>query len=176
MTSPRLIVSGATTAITRRTTLRKAFLGPWDPMVAHVWLYALADAQRHTDVAIHHGCLVLNHQHLTVTPSNDNLPEFVRRVHRDMSCALNTLLVHHRYDAPRELFDGRAAHYQRLCDDTSQATRLIYDQMNCVDAGLVERPEACPITSCASGCGGRDISRCADRRSTLETTTALGPS
>jgi hypothetical protein len=50
-------------------------------MVAHVWLYALADAQRHTDVAIHHGCLVLNHQHLTVTPSHDNLPEFVRRVH-----------------------------------------------------------------------------------------------
>jgi hypothetical protein len=57
MTSPRPIVSGATTAITRRTAFRKAFLGPWDPMVAQVWLYALADAQHHTDVAIHHGCL-----------------------------------------------------------------------------------------------------------------------
>ncbi len=55
MTSPRIIVSGATTAITRRTTLRKAFLGPWDPMVQQCWLYALADAQRHTEAAVHHG-------------------------------------------------------------------------------------------------------------------------
>jgi hypothetical protein len=30
MTSPRMIVSGATTVITRRTTLRKAFLSPWN--------------------------------------------------------------------------------------------------------------------------------------------------
>ena len=144
MTSPRIIVSGATTAITRRTTLRKAFLGPWDPLVQQCWLYALADAQRHTEVAIHHGILVVNHEHLIVTPSYDNLPEFVRRAHRDMSCAINTLLAQHRYDAPRELFDGRAPHYQRLCDDASQAVRLLYDHANCVAAGLVERPEHMP--------------------------------
>jgi len=102
MTSPRVIVAGATTAITRRTTLRKAFLGPWDPWVQQCWLYALADAQRHSGVAIHHGVLVVNHEHLTVTPSHDNLPEFVRRLHRDVSCAINTLLIAHRYDAPRD--------------------------------------------------------------------------
>ena len=144
MTSPRVIVAGATTAITRRTTLRKAFLGPWDPVVQQCWLYALADAQRHTGVAIHHGVLVVNHEHLTVTPSQDNLPEFVRRLHRDVSCALNTLLIAHRYDAPRELFDPRAPHCQRLCDHAAQAIRLVYDHVNCVAAGLVERPEHMP--------------------------------
>jgi putative transposase len=144
MTSPRLIVSGATTAITRRTTLRKAFLGAWDPLVQQCWLYALADAQRHTGVAIHHGVLVINHEHLVVTPSRDNLPEFTRRVHRDVSCAINTLLANQRYDCPRELFDGRAGHYQRLCDDSAQVVRLLYDHLNCVAAGLVERPEHMP--------------------------------
>jgi len=144
MTSPRVIVAGATTAITRRTTLRKAFLGPWDPLVQQCWLYALADAQRQTGVAIHHGVLVVNHEHLTVTPSEDNLPEFVRRLHRDVSCAINTLLIAQRYDAPRELFDKRAAHCQRLCDHAAQAIRLVYDHVNCVAAGLVERPEHMP--------------------------------
>ena len=144
MSPPRIIVPGATTAITRRTTLRKAYLGPWDPMVVQCWLYAMADAQRHTGVAIHLGQLVMNHEHLDVTPSFDNLPEFTKRLHRDTSCALNTLLGKHRYDTPRELFDGRACHYKRLCDDAEQAKRLVYDRVNCVAAGLVDRPEHMP--------------------------------
>jgi hypothetical protein len=67
MTSPRMIVSGATTAITRRTTLHKAFLSPWDPLVKQCWLYALADAQRQTGMAIHHGNLVINHERTIAT-------------------------------------------------------------------------------------------------------------
>ena len=54
MSYPRIVVDGATTAISRRTTLRKAFLGPWHPMVQQIWLYALAYAQRKCDVAVHH--------------------------------------------------------------------------------------------------------------------------
>jgi len=91
MSAPRIMVSGATTAITRRTTLRKAFLAPWHPMVSGIWLYALADAQRHTDVEIHHGVCAIDHHHVTVTPERDNLPEFTQRFHRDLSCALDTL-------------------------------------------------------------------------------------
>jgi hypothetical protein len=48
-------------------------------MVQQCWLYALADAQRHTGVAIHLASLVINHEHLVVTASYDNLPEFTRR-------------------------------------------------------------------------------------------------
>jgi len=144
VTAPRIIVPGATTAITRRTTLRKGFLAPWDPRVQQAWLYSLADAQRNTDVAVHHSNLVIDHHHTNVTPASDNLPEFVRRLHHDVSCSLNTLLTLERYDAPRELFDGRSAHYMRLLDAPAQASHLIYEYLNCVAAGLVDRPEHMP--------------------------------
>jgi hypothetical protein len=144
VTAPRIIVSGATTAITRRTTLRKAFLAPWHPLVPDVWLYALADAQRNTGVAVHHGICVVTHHHLNVTPASDNLPDFTERVHGDVSCALNTLLARERYDAPRELFDGRSTHQMRLLDAPAQASQLIYEHNNCVAAGLVNRPEHMP--------------------------------
>ena len=74
------------------TTLRKAFLAPWHPLVSQCWLYALAWAQRQTGVAVHHSTLVVNHHHTDVTPSSDNLPEFTWWLHRDMSCALHELL------------------------------------------------------------------------------------
>jgi hypothetical protein len=34
------VAPGATTALVRRTTLREAFLAPWDPMVEQIYLYA----------------------------------------------------------------------------------------------------------------------------------------
>ena len=46
-----------------------------------IWLYALADAQFHAGVSIHSGCLVINHEHLTVTGAKANVSEFLRRVH-----------------------------------------------------------------------------------------------
>jgi hypothetical protein len=144
MTAPRAIVAGATTAITRRTTLRKAFLAPWHPGVEQAFHYALADAQRRTGVAVHHATLVLTHHHLSVTPERDNLPEFLRLLHHDVSCALNTLLARERYDQPGELFDDRSTHLMRLLDAPAQSTTLLYEHLNVVAAGLVERPEHMP--------------------------------
>jgi hypothetical protein len=144
VTAPRIIVPGATTAITRRTTLRKAFLAPWHPGVEQAWLYSLALAQRHTGVAVHHATRVITHNHLTVTPERDNLPCFTRMFHHELSCALNTLLAQQRYDQPGELFDGRATHMMRLCDDAAQSTQLIYEYLNPVAAGLLWRPEHMP--------------------------------
>ncbi len=69
VTNPRIVVRGATLAITRRTTLRKAFLAPWHPLVEQCWLYVLADAQRATNIAVHYGVRVVNHHHLSVTLS-----------------------------------------------------------------------------------------------------------
>ena len=144
VTAPRIIVAGATTAISRRTTLRKAFLAPWHPLVSRIWLYALADAQLNTGVAVHHGVTVVTHHHLVVTPERESLPEFTQRVHHDVSCALNTLLAQERYDAPGDLFDGRSAHQMRLLDAPAQTSQLLYDHNNCVAAGLVSRPEHMP--------------------------------
>jgi len=145
VSAPLIVVPGATTAITRRTTLRKAFLAPWHPLVEGNWLYALADAQRHTDVAVHFSGLDITHHHTDVTPSRDNLPEFAARLHRDMSCSTHTLLCQERYDAPRELWDDRQTHYMRLLDPEAQASRLIYDAVNPCAAGLVQRPEHMPM-------------------------------
>jgi putative transposase len=144
MTSPRIVVPGATVAITRRTTLRKAFLAPWHPGVAQASLYALADAQRHTDVAIHHFIDVITHHHVTGTGTRANVPEFIGRYHHAKSCALNTLLARERYDQPGELFDDRSTHVMRLLDAPAQSTQNIYEHLNCVAAGLVDRPEHMP--------------------------------
>ena len=144
VTAPRIIVPGATTALTRRTNLRKAFLAPWHPSVTKLWLYALADAQRRTGVAVHHGICVITHHHLSVTPVADNLPEFTQLLHHDLSCALNTLLARERFDAPGAVFDSRSAHYMRLLDAPAQASQLVYEHNNCVAAGLVSRPEHMP--------------------------------
>jgi hypothetical protein len=142
---PRIVVPGATTALVRRTVLRKAFLAPWDPEVEQVWLFSLADAQQATDVEVHYSGLNISHHHTDVTPRFDNLPEFTRRFHRDMSCGLHDLLCKRRYDAPRELFDDRPTHWTRLLDAEAQASRLVYDAINAVAAGLVARPEDMPL-------------------------------
>jgi hypothetical protein len=146
VTSTRIVVRGATTTITRRTTFRKAFLAPWDPLVQQCWLYALADAQRVLRFAVHHTTLVVTHHHTSVTPEQPVLPEIMRRVHRNASCAINTLLARERYDAPRNVFDGRQAHAMRLIDAAAQASHLTYEHLNPVAAGLVARPEDMPGT------------------------------
>jgi hypothetical protein len=89
MSPPRIVVAGATTALTRRTTLRKAFLAPWHPMVADCWLYSLADAQRETGVAVHFSGLFITHHHTDVggtarcarTPSNPRRVGMPRKSH-----------------------------------------------------------------------------------------------
>ena len=52
MPDARIVVRGGTIAVDRRTTLRKAFLAPWHPMVQQIFLYALADAQRNVVIRI----------------------------------------------------------------------------------------------------------------------------
>ena len=144
VTQPYIHVRGATTSICRRTNFRKAFLAPWHPLVNEIWLYALADAARVTGVSVHMSKLVVTHHHTDVTPSEANLPEFTRRLHSDVSCALNKLLLEHRYEPPRQLWDARGPHYLRLLDASAQMSQFTYDYVNQVAAGLVERPEHMP--------------------------------
>jgi hypothetical protein len=141
VTATRIVVKGATHAVTRRTTFRKAFLAPWDPRVEQCWLYALADAQRLTRVAVHHGVRVITHHHVSITLTQENLGSFLRRFHGEASCAINALLAEEKYDAPRSVFDKRTAHSMRLLDAAAQASHLSYEHLNPVAAGLVARPE-----------------------------------
>ncbi|MEM9066845.1 MAG: hypothetical protein AAGE52_00025 [Myxococcota bacterium] len=144
MSWPRPIVRGATTSLCRRTILRKAFLAPWHPLVTQTWLYALADAQRHTQVAVHSTTLVINHHHTHVTPTSENLPDFTQRVHEDVSKGLNVLLLDQGFDRPRQIWDQRSTHQMRLLDAASQASDVLYGVLNCVAAGLVASPSEIP--------------------------------
>jgi len=144
MTQARIMVRGATLALTRRTTMRKAFLGVWHPMVDQCWLYSLAEAQRRTGVAIHGATRVPNHHHVDGTPTDANFPEFIALAHHDISCSVNTLLAHEGYDQPHELFDDRQTHLLRLMDADAQAVHLVYGRVNCVAAGLVDKPDQVP--------------------------------
>jgi hypothetical protein len=151
VTAAGIYVSGATTSLTRRTTLRKAFLGPWHPLVNQIILYSLADAQRHTGVAVHHVAVMPTHTHTEVTPSRANLPDFTRRHHRDVSCGLHDLLCQEKYDAPRELWDDRQTHRMRLLDGAAQASQMVYGRLNGVAAGLVDDPDEMPLVNTTFG-------------------------
>ena len=144
MSLPRIIVRGATTSICRRTSFRKAFLAPWHPMVDDIWQFALADAARVHDVALHLSVRMPNHHHTDVTPRQDNLPAFAQQLHRDVSCAIKMLMEHERYEPPQDFWDGRDPHYLRLVDPAAQAAQLIHDYVNPPAAGLVTRPEHMP--------------------------------
>jgi len=153
-------VKGATTALVRRTNLRKAFLAPWHPMVSQISLYCLAYAQHATGMAIHHTTNVVNHHHTIVTPSRDNLPEFTHLFHSMVSRALNVLLMREGFDAPRQIWDSRQTHHLRLLDAEAQFSQLVYDRLNHVAAGLVARPEEMPGFDCHFGrwkAGGHEI-------------------
>jgi len=79
-----------------------------------------------------------------VTPSSNNLPKFIKLVHEDVSCSVNTLMARERYDQPHELFDDRPTHTLRLRDGEAQALHLACEFVNCVAAGLVDRPGRMP--------------------------------
>ncbi|MBX3249353.1 MAG: hypothetical protein KF901_19405, partial [Myxococcales bacterium] len=141
---PRLVTPGAMVALTRRATLRQAFLAPWDPAVGESWLYSLAWAQQKTGLAVHQTALVANHHHTAVTPTDRELAEATRSAHRDMSFAVNELLLRHRQPVARAVFDPRQTNWTTCVDVEAEIKRLLYDAMNVVAAGLVERPEQMP--------------------------------
>ncbi|MBX3249333.1 MAG: hypothetical protein KF901_19305, partial [Myxococcales bacterium] len=110
-------------ALTRRATLRHAFLAPWDPAVGESWLYSLAWAQQRTGLAIHQTALVANHHHTTATPTDRELAEATRSAHRDMSFAVNELLLRHRRLIARAVFDPRQTNWTTCVDVEAEIKR-----------------------------------------------------
>ena len=140
----RIVVKGATTALTRRTSHRKLLATPSSPMVTQGYLFALGMAQVKTGMLVHHGTLMPNHTHVAVTPTDANLPEFVRRLNRESSCFLKAYLRERGYEAPATIWDDRDPHCMRLVDAASMISWLVYQHTNCVAAGLVRRVEDYP--------------------------------
>lgn len=144
VTAPRTAIPYATESLTRRTTMRKASLGHWDPRVQQGWLYNLAGAAEDLGVDVHHTMLVINHHHTSVTPRHNNMSAFLHRLHHPMSCFVNTLLQQRGFDRMSNVWEGRAPHRMRLLDAAAMMTDLIYHRVQAVAAGLVDRPEDMP--------------------------------
>ena len=124
--------------------LRKAVLGPWDPLVSYAWRYFLARAAQRHSVAVHHTMLAVNHHHTIVTPNRKNISCFLRDLHQPMSVLLNALLKKRGYDPMGQVFEARHTHRMRLLDPEAMVQHLMYQQMQNVAAGLVKRPEEMP--------------------------------
>ncbi len=143
-TASRIVVANGTFAITRRTMFRKLFWTPSDPSVARGYQYALAEAQRKYGVEVHHAVLMPTHEHLCVTPREENLPEFLRHLHRESARFLQEHLLARGYDAPENIWDSRPTHVMRLLGAGAQASWILYAHLNPVAAGLVERVDDYP--------------------------------
>ena len=140
----RIVVRGATTALTRRTAFRKLLWSPSSPVITQGYLFALGMAQAKTGMLVHHGTLMPNHAHVTVTPTEANLPAFTRRLNRESSCFLKAYLSEVGYEAPANVWDDRDPHCMRLVDAGAMLAWLMYEHVNCVAAGLVRRVEDYP--------------------------------
>lgn len=124
--------------------MRKAVLGHWDPRVQQGWLYNLASAASTLDIDVHFTTLVLNHHHTSVTTKLGNMSPFLRRLHQPMSCFVNTLLQRRGFDGMDFVWDGDRPHRMRLLDAEAMMTQLVYERVQAVAAGLVDRPEDMP--------------------------------
>ncbi len=144
MTHSRAAIPGATEALVRRVTFRKAGLAPWDKRVEQTWLYTLARSAQATQVDVNHTVLVLSHHHTTVTTGHTPVRHFLNRLHHPMSRAMNTLLECRGFDAFGTFWDGRQPHRMRLLDAAAQMSQLVYQQVQLVAAGMVDKPEDMP--------------------------------
>lgn len=170
---PRLITENACVAITRRTTLRKAFLLPWAgaghalasgaaaawsrgadtasaegprwDQVGQIFAYAAALAQRATKIDWHQLVLVGTHHHSQATPRDRELAEATRVLHRTTACAINAELRKTGFDAPGSVWDKRQTHWKTLVDVEAVGSRLVYDHLNQVAAGWVDHPLDVPF-------------------------------
>jgi len=144
VSKPRITVAGRTVAITRRTIERKLLFTPGDARLAQGYQYVLGVAQERHGVLLHHGQLIPNHEHLMVTPTRDNLPDFLRDLHHWTARLVQELLLDLGYDAPRSIWDSRPTHVMRLVGPDAIVASILYQHRNCVEAGLVDRTEDYP--------------------------------
>ena len=144
MAAPKIIVEGATYAVTRRCAFRKLFLTPLTPMVHEGVGYLLATAAQATGVIVNHAVVMPNHIHLVVTSTQPNVPKFKELFFGEVGKFIKVALAEHGFEPPERVFGDGGRHQQRLIGAAAQMTYLHYQDVNTVSAGLVERVEHYP--------------------------------
>ena len=147
MTTSKIVVEGATYALTHRCAFRKLFLTPLTPVIHEGLLFALGLALRETQTLLHHAVFMPNHPHLVVTSTEANLPRFKRLFYGEAGKFLKVALAEHGFEPPEHVFAQGAGHQMRLLNAAAQMTYLHYQDANTIKAGLVERVEHYPGVS-----------------------------
>jgi len=144
MTAAKIVVEGATYALTHRCAFRKLLLTPLTPVVHDGMLYALGRALEQTNTRMHHGVFMPNHPHLAVTSTEPNLPVFKRRFYGEVGKFIKVALAEHGFEPPERVFAEGGGHQMRLVNEAAQLAYLHYQDVNTVSAGLVEEVEQYP--------------------------------
>lgn len=150
MTTPRCIRAGTTWFVTRRTTRRHFLLRP-DPdrRLQDLYWYATAVCAAETGVEIHAVQILSTHIHEVLTDPRGELPRFLQRRNRLLANAVKC----HR-DWPEEVFARAPANCVALYGAAAVEREIGYTLANCVEAGLVSRPEEWPgVTTTRDGLG-----------------------
>lgn len=141
----RLVVPGLPCHVTHRGNRRgETFLTEGD---RRDYLSRLAGTADHHGVAIWAYCLMSNHVHLIVCPSEpDSLARTIREVHGE-----HARRIHRREGWSGHLWANR--YYSVVLDPVHLWAAVRYVEQNPVRAGLVDRAEAYLWSSAAAHCG-----------------------
>ena len=141
----RLVVPGLPCHVTHRGNRRgDTFFSDLD---RRGYLALLTVASSHYGLSIWAYCLMSNHVHLVVCPSNgDSLSRTIREVHGE-----HARRVHRRESLHGHLWANR--YFSALLDPVHLWAAVRYVERNPVRAGLVTRAEEYPWSSAATHCG-----------------------
>ena len=145
---PRLVVPGHPHHVTQRGNRRaQTFFEEGDYLL---YRDLLAEAARKASTAVWAYCLMPNHVHLIVVPSDeDGLRRTFADAHRRYTAYINA-----RLRVTGHLWQGRFGSV--VMDEEHLQNAVRYVSLNPVRAGLVERAEQWPWSSAAAHLAGKD--------------------
>jgi REP element-mobilizing transposase RayT len=138
VTSPRQVLAGTTSLITRRASERRFFLRPSKETTA-LLSYILAVVSERYGVLLHAVCVLSNHLHIVLTDPQARLPDFERDLDSLIARSVNCLLG--RWESLFER-DSYSAVLPETRDDALD--KIVYVLANPVAAGLVRRAKEWP--------------------------------
>lgn len=151
--APRRILPGQTWFVTRRTTRRHFLLRPdSDGTSQAIYWYATAVIAAKFGIELHAVQVMSTHIHEVLTDPRGKLPAFIRERNRAIA---NALKCHRKW--PEEVFQRASASCIALYGEGALLGKIGYTVANCVDAGLVDSPEAWPGVRTTHGDFGRTI-------------------
>jgi hypothetical protein len=124
--------------VTRRTLRRTHLLRP-DPEVRALFTYCLAVLAPKLGILVHAVVVMSTHEHMILTDTRGQLPQFLRDFHRLVALGVKVL---RKWDGA--VWDHEKTSVVELLTDEAVIEKLAYVMANPVAAGLVQRAHQWP--------------------------------